>query len=246
MLSPQDSQMPDWLRKLDIPAALHSDGVQVWRADLGESRCSSAGSKRLLSLDELERAERFATESLKQCFIASHAALRMVLSHCTGVESAELRFRSFAKGKPSLVINLPGSSPPRFSLSHSHDIALVAVARDRAVGVDVEFVSDRSNAADAAQSFLAANEQALLRQGSADRLAIFYRLWTRKEAVLKASGEGIALGLQAPDLSIGLLDPTPPAGLPVALQRAVWLVHDLHPAPGYAGAIAIGPPTAPK
>jgi 4'-phosphopantetheinyl transferase len=181
----------------------------------------------LLSPEEAARASRFAFDHLRRDFAYHHAALRAILSGYLGVAPLAIRIRAGEHGKPAL-------EPPfdcwRFNLAHSGPTALVAVARGRELGVDIERVRPMSDVrALAARYFTARERDAVLRDEAA-----FFTFWTRKEAVLKADGEGLGRPLDS-------IDVTEPVG--PLLGR--WNVQDLPPVPGHSGAVALeGGPAA--
>lgn len=186
-------------------------------------------------LDETERARAagFAGPRARLRYVTAHVALREVLAEYTGTDAARLRF---GRDRPGGTGSGPGGRPvllgfpegPHFSLSHSHDLIVIAVAAVP-VGVDVQR-APRTGTVDALLPRLhPAEREGLLRVPRAARAATFARLWTRKEAYLKGLGTGLARGL-ATDC---LLDGTQPDG---------WHVRDLAAPPGYAAATAVAYP----
>jgi 4'-phosphopantetheinyl transferase len=143
-------------------------------------------------------------------------------------------------GKPALV-NVPRDRCPSFNLSHSGDLALLAVASGRDVGVDVEQVQPIADADAIAEHYFCARERDTLRQIDGEaRMALFYTYWTRKEAILKATGDGLSLPLDQVDVStvsgeraevVSVLDGS-------GAIRDLAIV-DLDPAIGYASAVAV-------
>ena len=226
----------NWVTKLILPQPL-STRVQAWLVPLERTE-HLAQAQALLSPEESSRAERFALEAGRRRFVLSHGALRCILSGYTGSDPAELRFGSTAKGKPFLASD--DATGIHFNLSHSGDLALIGVAVGLRVGVDLEMVQERSGLHEIVRSYWASAEQDALRQAEpAEQCRTFYRLWTRKESVLKASGQGITDGLLAPDVSAELLTGKPTAGLRVELAGTRWLLYDLDPTPDYMGALAL-------
>jgi 4'-phosphopantetheinyl transferase len=163
--------------------ALERGRVQIVRVDL-----SSAASlnHEVLGADERRRGGLFRHERDRRRFEAAHCGLRNILAAFTGVPSRDLVFESGRSGKPRLV-----GGVLEFNLTHSGDIALVAVSCDGAVGIDVEQQSASFDWRPLADRFFSAAEQSELRQ-TAPRAQqrYFYECWTRKEAYLKATGEG--------------------------------------------------------
>ena len=197
--------------------------------------------EKLLAPDERERADRFTIASARTRFIGSRAALRLLLAQELRIDPGEIAFNYSPAGKPFLA--KPSSVGRHFNVAHSGDLALVGLAPDEEVGVDLELIRPQIEVGEIAARFFADAENELIqRAGPANRLRLFYQIWTRKEAVLKACGLGITSGLRLPDVSPGL-DQTPPAeliGIELSGQR--WLLRDLNPAAGYQGALAMASP----
>jgi 4'-phosphopantetheinyl transferase len=148
-------------------------------------------------LDDAERARaaRFAFEDDRQAYVAAHALLRVGLSARAGGAPQGWRFAAAAHGKPYLL------DPPtdlRFSVTHARGMVAVAIAEGVEIGVDVEPANRRAESMKLAQRFFAPEETSLLRalDGEARRDA-FFAIWTLKEAVVKATGEGLSRGLDS-------------------------------------------------
>jgi 4'-phosphopantetheinyl transferase len=225
--------------------------VQVVLAPLDHA---SAGDLALLNNDERARAARFVHERDRVRFVAAHAALRRVLGLTAGIAPEALRFMTTAHGKPQLI-EAPGEI--RFSLSRSGAFALIAVSRDIEVGVDIE--EERPvEALELSRRFFAAAETAALEAlPSADRDRAFFRVWTRKEAVVKARGDGLGFPLDRFDVSsaVGAAGQQLPCRFADQEPITPWQLVALDAPPGYAAALAgqgsgwrvevTGPPWAP-
>lgn len=205
--------------------------LDVGVADVAELR---------LLLDETERrrADRFVKEVHQRRYTVAHAALRMALGHATGRSPRSLKFRAGAYGKPA--IDDPRVDI-RFNLSHAEDRALLAIARGRDVGIDIE--QERAvEALDLARVCFSSSERsALQRLSGSERLHAFFRGWTRKESFVKAIGRGLAYPLDTFEVSLDesrenvLL-----AYLPVAMEsERRWEVRSLTVEAGFAAAIAV-------
>lgn len=144
---------------------------------------------RVLSRDERERADRFHSLRDARLFVAIHGALRYILAHYLGLSPDTLSFAQLPGGKPFLT-----SRPPcelHFNISHSRNLGAIAVAMHYMVGVDIECLlplSDFQKLAD--HCFHPEEARAIRVRGPVSRLRRFYAIWTRKEAVVKALGEG--------------------------------------------------------
>ncbi len=200
--------------------------VHVWRAALDVEPGRAERLAALLSPDERERAGRFRFARHRSDFIAARAFLRLLLGRYTGRAPSGLQFEYNRHGKPRLA---GADVPLRFNLSHARGLALYAVALGRETGVDVEHVERDLDAEGVAARFLPPGDRALLAALSGEeREKAFLACWTRREALLKARGEGLA-ALDAEDAerrssldwSVMELNPGPsprraPAGAPGA------------------------------
>ncbi len=167
--------------------ALDEGQVHLWRADINAA--SFLAGEQSLDATELDRAGQFRFPADARRFRAARLLLRQVLAAYLDCEPREIAYGQGPRGKPCL--SFPAGSSLKFNLSRSGDLALVAVARME-VGVDVEKIDPAIPAADIARSFFSPGEQSLLETLSRpDRAPAFYRLWTRKEALMKATGEGL-------------------------------------------------------
>ena len=220
--------------------ALPGDEVHVWRARLDAPPERVRRLLDFLAPDERERAGRFHFQRDRDHFTVARGLLRSILGGYSSFGPERLRFEYGAQGKPSLAAeHNPGGL--RFNVSHSHGVALFAVTRDREVGVDVERVSARVSCEEIAGRFFSPREVEGLRAlPAALREAAFFNCWTRKEAYIKARGEGLTLPLDGFDVSLA---PGEPAALlanrldPEDVSR--WSLRELHPWPGFAAALAV-------
>ena len=207
---------------------LPRDEIHVWCASLDQPPARAAYLEQTLSLDERSRAQRYRFARDRQHFIIRRGLLRQMLGDYLGIEPGSLRFRSGPYGKPELA-EMPGAYMPHFNVSHSHELALFAFARDREVGVDIEYVRSVAEAEQIAGRYFSAQERDTLRDLPPRRMyEQFFIYWTRLEAYLKASGMGLA-GAE----SQGLLSPENTA---LSLCGPIYSVQ---PAPGYVAALAL-------
>ncbi len=208
--------------------------VHVWRADLPTQAACVEHVQDVLSADERARAERYPLAENRRRFVAARALLRHVLSRYADCPPDQLCFAYGEHGKPHLV---GPSNPLEFNMSHSGDVVLYAVARGRAVGVDVEQQRARSNYMRIAERFFSIEEyEALNALPAADQPRAFYRCWTRKEAYVKARGDGIAAGLDTFSVSLderaAILRSDEGAS-----ETARWNMSSLQLGDGYVGAL---------
>lgn len=172
--------------------------------------CSAANAacRRVLSEDERLRADRFATARLRNRWLVSRAGLRDILAKYCGTRPSAVRFGTEPTGKPVLS-GEKASAALHFNLSHSGTIAAVAVSKAGPVGVDVEYLRPISDWHQVARRFFSASESSLLSTvQEGQRELAFYCCWTRKEAVIKATGDGLSAELDSFDVS---LEPGEPA-----------------------------------
>lgn len=215
-----------------------ADEVQVWLADLALPAERLAALAATLTVDEQERAARYRFPEHRDRYIAGRGLLRELLGAYLDRPAAALRFNQGAHGKPALC-GVDAAAGLHFNLSHSGDRALYAVAR-RELGVDLECLDRTVTYAAIAERVCTPREWAVFQVQPLERLPeTFFTCWTRKEAIAKALGGGLASGLRTldvcfredvqPDGRINLQD----------VQERVWSVLDLPLEPGWAGALAV-------
>jgi len=230
-------RIPTWTEPPSSPS-LEAGAVDVWRIALDQEEARLDSFRRILEAHELERAGRFHFEKHQRHFIVARGFLRSVIARYLATQPESLRFVYGAYGKPALE-----SEPSlRFNLSHSHDVALLAVTIDADVGVDVEHVRADFASEDIARRFFSRAEvetfNALAKE---ERVAAFFRCWTRKEAYIKAIGKGLSQPLDAFDVT--LAPHMPPTLLRAESDDASrWSLVDIDAGPGYAAALAIENP----
>jgi 4'-phosphopantetheinyl transferase len=224
------------------PSALSigNQDVHVWRASLQLGAAQLPNVRRVLSADELVTADRFHFADHRRRYIAARGALRTILSRYLAVAPDRLGFRYGRYGKPS-VAALPGGDWLQFNLSHSHEMVLIAVARGRAVGIDIEFLREGLSDGEIAERYFSPREAATFRAiAPAQRREAFFNCWTRKEAYIKARGEGLSFPLERFDVSFA---PGEPPTLLAAegdpLEPARWSMSALAPAAGYTAALVV-------
>lgn len=220
---------------------LPSSEVHVWRGALDPDAERARSLAPLLSRDERERAARFRFEADARRYTIARGGLRRLLARYLHASPEAIALSESAHGRP--FVSAP-SPPPGFdfNLSHARDLVIYAVTRSARVGVDVEWRTALPDMAELVALHFSAREQATWRSlPEASREGAFFDCWTRKEAFVKAIGEGLSHPLDAFDVSLA-----PDA--PAELQRvegadpARWSLHDLRPGPGYAAALAVESP----
>ncbi len=217
---------------------LEKEEVHLWRAGLRRDNETISEWKNLLCQEELARAARFRVEDARRRFIAGRAILRLLLGRYLRRDPAEILLRYQPHGKPYLAGGA-GGFDLRFNLSHSNELALYAFAREREIGVDLEQIrTDRDHDLLAARFFSPEENAALATLPPEGRRDAFFRCWTRKEAYLKARGEGLSIPLAGFSVS---------AGQTAALlnvdfapeETGRWSLISIDSIPGYAAALAV-------
>jgi len=215
---------------------LGAEQVRVWSVRLDADEAQLHACEALLSADELERARRFRRPDLRRRYSVAHALLRRVLAAELGTNGAGLRFESGPHGKPALR-DWPQL---RFNLSHAGDLALYALAWRREVGVDLEQATPEVEIDPVARQMFSADERdALAALPLDERRQAFFRIWTRKEAYVKALGLGLAHPTRSFTVSGRAQDDDALRHdhcLPDAPWQ--WRTADIAAAPGYHAALA--------
>jgi 4'-phosphopantetheinyl transferase len=227
-----------WLRP-PLPLTFPSGRIDVWRVHLDESTAPGC-EESALSSDEIARASRFHFENDRLHFTRCRSALRCILSGYIAIPGAEIRFEYLNGGKPQVVAD----QNPRvlqFNVSHSANVALIAVSSEHRLGVDVEKIRADVDTAALSERFFSLRERAGL-QALPDPLRVlgFFACWTRKEAFLKATGDGLSFPLAdfsvttQPDLDPQLeeINGNTETGKP-------WFLADLGVADGFRAAVAV-------
>jgi len=219
---------------------LGSGEIHVWAIPLDPppERVESLG--RALSADEWERARRFRFDKHRRQYVVGRGALRTLLAAYLGTRPEAVGFSYGPRGKPFLA-------PPfadrglQFNLSNSDELALAGFVHGREIGVDVEFLRPMNDCEEIAERFFSESERRVLRTiPFPAKQEAFFNCWTRKEAYLKAVGEGLAAPLDSFDVTLALGEPPRMLTLNGDAGRAApWFFHHLRPAEEYVGAIAI-------
>jgi len=221
---------------------LASDEVHSWCANLDVPTETSARLYTTLSSDERTRSARFQFERDRQRFIVAHGVLRDLLGCYLRIQPGRISYAYNAYGKPDLSPEFGGRL--KFNLTHSAGLALIAIAHDSNVGVDLEYIRAHSDYVEIARHFFSAAEFDQLKPLHNHLCAeAFLGCWTKKEAYLKCCGYGLAIPMNR--FSVPLTsDPAPGPVDPQVVSNDIvpekrWSFHTLHPAPGYIGALAI-------
>jgi 4'-phosphopantetheinyl transferase len=233
-------QAPDFGARSAAALELPPGEIHVWSVALDPQPAAAEQLARSLAADEWQRAQRFHFELHRRRYKVGRGALRALLGAYLGLAPGEVRFSYGPRGKPFLA-GPAADSGLFFNLSNSHELALVGFLRATEIGVDVEHLKPMPDLEQIAERFFSESERLALRQLPAHQKgAGFFNCWTRKEAYLKAVGEGLAAPLDSFDVT--LLPGEAPRMLTLqgdAGRAARWFFQCFQPATGYVGALAV-------
>ena len=224
----------------NIHIRLGAGEVHAWCAKLNASEKNLLYFQRSLDPDEISRASRFHFDRDRKRYIARHGLLREILGHYLSMRPAEVQFAYNSHGKPFLSDDLQ-SQDLNFNISSSRDLTLFVFVRGRQIGVDIEKIRQNIEFEELVERFFSENEgKAFQLVNPQSKLQTFFCIWARKEAYIKAQGQGLSVPLSRFDVSVDLHNK---AEIFVANREAMekdrWVLHDLDPAAGYAAALAI-------
>ena len=211
--------------------------VHVWKIGLSASQAQMDQQRTLLSDDELERADRFRFEQHRRRFITGRAVVRILLGRYINRPSESLEFSYNPQGKPALK----DAGSLEFNFTNSRDLALLCVARQTQLGIDLEHLGRQADYAGIVNRFFAEREiEGLFSLPESRRHAAFLTGWTRKEAYIKALGTGLSLPLDKfavtidPEVAPELLsaDDMPD-------EQGRWMFRHLEPEPGYVASLVV-------
>lgn len=214
------------------PGELH-----VWRANLERPEAERAQFWAWLSAEERERAGRFRLENGRFHYIVGRGLLRQLLGSYLGVPPHSLRFASGPNGKPHLTDYAQFS----FNVAHGQGRLLLGFCREADLGVDIEQIRLPQRADRVAQRFFAPAEYAVFAAAPPEQQAeVFFNCWTRKEAYIKATGEGLACPLHTFEVSLAVGETAVLRSIRGSAElAAAWSLYSLAPYPGYRGAALV-------
>jgi 4'-phosphopantetheinyl transferase len=216
---------------------LASGEIHIWYASLDRPVYRF---QELLSQDERDRARRFIFEQDRNHYIVSRGILRMLLGRYLGIKPDQVHFNYGSNAKPILAGTYDGIEI-NFNLSHSEEMAVYAFNSDHEIGIDIEKIRDIPDMEQIFERFFSPRENEvfhILSEGK--RKEAFFNCWTRKEAFIKATGDGLSRPLNGFDVS---MVPGEPARL-LAIEGyseevSQWFLQDMKGIPEYAAALAI-------
>jgi 4'-phosphopantetheinyl transferase len=232
--------MNNWTDK--FPGGLFEcDHVHIWRASLDYSKSKLNLLIGSLSKDETERADRFYFEKDRTQFIVRRGILKQIISKYLEIDPKNLLFEYNRFGKPFLNSNSP-KHDFRFNMSHSKNMALYCISHQKDVGIDIEYIQKDIEFLQIIDRFFSHNEKKFIQKINIDkRKEAFFKIWTRKEAILKALGKGISFPLEKVDVSfnkdnfITRINDNDYG----QCTESSWYVKDLLPTEDYVASIAI-------
>jgi 4'-phosphopantetheinyl transferase len=223
----------DW-SDLRAEESIPCDGVLVWSVTLDVAAAAS-----VLSEDEIERVHRYRFDGDRRRFGVCRTALRTILASYLHVAPHEIGLVTTANGKPNL--DSRHESDVRFSVSHSNELALIALARNREVGVDVEHIRTMPGMDGVIRRYFSPSEaEDLALLPDHERRRAFFRIWTLKEAYLKGCGDGLTRRLDAIDVMVAADDQ--PASFQVRDRpgdETRWILRSIGAGESYAAALAV-------
>ena len=225
----------DWSAPPSDPAESLQTEIHVWRASVHHFSNQLAKLSTTMSPDEADRADRFKVDAARQRFLIGRGLLRHLVSRYLYISPKEVAFAYGRFGKPSLIDHCQ----LEFNVAHSGDLIIYAFANCVRLGIDVEKIDPGINVLESATQFCAPSEmEVLARLSGVSRPQAFFRLWARKEAVLKATGEGFSRSPTGFDVLDGVR--AADAGKisnDISSTGSLWQVRDLDVHPDYAAAL---------
>ena len=208
--------------------------IHLWWTRLSLRHEEYADVARMLSLDERRRSDAYRVEAVRRRFVIGRGILRVLLGSYLGIDGDAVHFTYSPSGKPLLAAR--HASDLTFSVSHSHDTAVYAVARVAAIGVDVERLRPVGHRAIVERYFSPAERAAYRALPESQQQLAFFLGWTRKEALLKAGGADLTETLAS--VEVTLVPGAPPCIASAPQPDSSWWLEDLPAPPGFVGALA--------
>jgi len=217
--------------------SLAPNQIHIWRMFLNQPTEKTQQLSQILSPEENNKANRFYFEKDRHKFILSRGTLRTILSQYLNFPPQNLKFTYSKQGKPTLLTE----TPIYFNLSHSHEITLYAITLNREIGIDLEFLRPITEAENIVKNYFSNKESALFNTISSDQKPeAFFNAWTRKEAYLKATGQGLSQPLKEVEVNFTPGEPAKLLSIKGDTQKASeWTLKHLIPHPNYIACVAI-------
>lgn len=219
-------------KKLELSA----NNIHIWSKNLKSFPSEIEKISTILSSEEIERANKFHFERDRNRFIIARGTLRKILSRYLNIEPKKLQFTYSERGKPYLT-----NTSILFNLSHSQDLALYGITKINLIGIDLEYIRPINDAKSLAKRFFSPQEYNLINQLPPEKQQeTFFKLWTCKEAYLKATGDGLAGGLEKVEISLNSEKPIEFLSINGDIKAASnWYLYQFIPQVNYIAAVAI-------
>lgn len=218
-------------------SALTQHEVHVWSALLNYAETDLSQFESVLSVDEIVKAKRFHFAKDRIRYTAARGILRTIIGNYLQVDPQAVKFDYNSHGKPFCVNN----PELQFNLSHSNKMVLYAFVYNQLVGIDVEYIDEKVKVDAIAKRFFSTHEAEQLQQLSGQqKIRSFFNAWTRKEAFLKALGQGLSYSLKKVEVTMSTDDPAKVLALNDPDQKiSDWKLFSLDQIPGYAAALVV-------
>lgn len=216
-----------------IVPKLMNDSIHVWLVNLSISREEQSYARKCLNVGEKARADRFKQAKHREYFTAARAFLRQIVSLYLNISPCSVCFYYSENGKP--LLEKTHNSPIVFNVSHSENQAIIATGLNHPIGVDIEQSKPEYTEAIAKRFFSPEENNALLSLPKHSRSSAFYRLWSRKEALLKATGTGLTSDIHHTNLSVN------PVSEIYQHQQQSWRILPLACQDGFEASLACTP-----
>lgn len=226
-----------WTGYTDQLLHLHLNEVHLWYLNVEDHKNRLAVYEELLDNEEKEKAYRYKFDKDRNCSIIARGVLRTLLGSYSNELPERITFSFGPFGKPEVYNN----SGIQFNISHSRDAIVLGFIKNDAIGVDVEFMDEKIDALQIAKHFFSNEERVALSAVSEDeRVEAFYNCWTRKEAFIKALGDGLSFPL---DQFVVSLTPALKAELLKTkwdqMEKEKWALHSFNPEKKYVSAFTV-------
>jgi len=243
MSNPQQKTWQKTWQKTPDTLSLSNNHVDIWLCDLKLLSDDINYFYSILSEDECLRADKLKVEEKKQQYIIARGCLRQRLSLLTNIEPEDFVFKTLEHGKP--VLNCDDRFVDiTFNISHSHDLALIAISQKQNIGIDIEKINHESDHQALVTRFFSETEQSEFQTiEEINKAKAFCACWTRKEAFIKAIGDGITYGLDTFDVTVDPDIQTPNIKLHKPASKT-WSAQNLSVGNDYMGCLVSDAPNA--
>jgi 4'-phosphopantetheinyl transferase len=221
---------------LDSLRNIPPDEIHIYQTNLDKSPAEINNFKKLMSVDELQKAARFKFDIDRNNYITGRGFLRTILSQYLNTSPEDIMFSYAEKGKPYVK-----DIEIKFNLSHSKNYAVYAIALNTEVGIDIEYLKNIPDAYDISERFFSEEEREELKKMNEDRISLaFLNCWTRKEAFIKAVGEGLSYPLA--DFSVSISPGSEPGILWIKKninEVKEWTLYNIKTDQSYISSVAV-------